>query len=133
MRGSARYHVLKPTVTPGAADEETPIEAWLLAPLSAAVSEAAWINGQRQGSQPYSRLEEGLLNLRSFALGENDAKPGDQLKALDLAAKYGLTAEKGYDRELVSELWDALAAMFDPETMEAVKAAWLPILARRIV
>lgn len=79
-------------------------------------------------------LEKGLPHLEEFATGENDAKPAYQLKAIDIAARYGLTKEP-YDRALIDELWDATEAILpdDPAITERLKKAWAPILTRKLM
>ena len=100
-------------------------------------------------------LEEGLPHLREFVTGERpsaaevkcpecgeevlvelkEASPADQLKAMDIVARFGLPKE-GYDQDLISELWDATEGALpelDPAIVEKVKKAWVPILARRLM
>jgi len=70
--------------------------------------------------------EKGLPHLEEFATGAGPitiefdcpecgeivsiavapTKPADQLKAIDIAAKFGLPKD-AYDQDLINELWDA--------------------------
>ncbi len=79
-------------------------------------------------------LEEGLPHLREFAIGENDISTTDQLRAIELAGRFGLPKE-AYDKDLVDELWNATeGALLDhPELIETVKVVWLPVLAQRLM
>ena len=79
-------------------------------------------------------LEKGLPHLEELATGEKEAKPADQLRAIDIAAKFGLPKE-GYDKDLIAELWDATEAALpdDLALVTKVKKAWLPVLASRVM
>ena len=79
-------------------------------------------------------LDKGLPHLEEFATGEKDARPADQLRAIEIAGRFGLPKE-AYDKDLVDELWDATeAALLDhPELVENVKTAWMPVLAQRLM
>ena len=78
-------------------------------------------------------LDEGLPHLKRFVTGEKDARPADQLKAIDIAARHGL-AKEAYDEDLVLELWDATEALLpdDQELVVRIKTAWVPILAAKM-
>ena len=78
-------------------------------------------------------LDVGLPHLKDFATGKKDAKPADQLKAIDIAARYGL-AKEPYDEDLIFELWDVTEAALpdDPVLIHKIKKAWVPVLARRL-
>ena len=60
--------------------------------------------------------------------------PADQLRAIEIAGRFGLPKE-AYDKDLIDEMWDATAsALLDhPELAEAVKTAWIPVLAQRLM
>ena len=79
-------------------------------------------------------LEKGLPHLEEFVTGEKDTSPADQLRAIEIAGKFGLPKE-AYDKDLIDELWDATtAALLDhPELAEQVKTAWIPVLAQRLM
>ena len=79
-------------------------------------------------------LEKGLPHLEEFATGEKDARSADQLKAIDIAAKFGLPKEP-YDQDLINELWDATEGVLpdDPALIHKVKRAWVPVLASRLM
>ena len=79
-------------------------------------------------------LEKGLPHLEEFVTGEKDARPADQLKAIDIAARYGLPKEP-YDEDLIFELWDATEAALpdDPVLIHKIKKAWVPVLASRLM
>ena len=59
------------------------------------------VAGNKGGGRPPNELrgsmreilEKGLPHLEEFATGEKDAKPADQLKAIDIAARFGLPKE----------------------------------------
>ena len=78
-------------------------------------------------------LDVGLPHLKDFATGKKDAKPADQLKAIDIAARYGLPKEP-YDEDLIFDLMDATIAVLpdDPELVTRIKKAWVPILAAKM-
>ena len=63
-----------------------------------------------------------------------ETQPVDQLKAIDIAAKFGLPKEQ-YDQDLIDGLWDATEAALldDPAVVQKVKRAWMPVLARRLM
>ena len=102
-------------------------------------------------------LEQGLPHLLAFATDarekqrpvtcpecEHDftitlsaVKPADQLKAIEMSAKYGLTKE-GYDKDLVDHLWEATALVLeqvaDGEMLAAeIQNGWIPILVRKVM
>ena len=95
-------------------------------------------------------LEKGLPHLEEFATGERTAtlecpecgetvpvkatRPADQLKAIDIAAKFGLP-EEPYDQDLIDELWDVTEAALpdDQALVMRVKKAWVPVLASRLM
>ncbi len=52
-------------------------------------------------------LEKGLPHLEEFVTGDREgAKPSDQLRANEIAAKFGLDVK--VDKSLVDELWQAI-------------------------
>ena len=92
--------------------------------------------------------EKGLPHLEEFATGarpitiESDCpecgeivsiavaptKPADQLKAIDIAAKFGLPKD-AYDQDLINELWDATEGalpQLDAAVIHKFKKAWVP-------
>ena len=100
-------------------------------------------------------LEKGLPHLEEFVTGERpvtleadcpacgetvwvevDAtKPADQLKAIDIAARFGLPKD-AYDQDLINELWDATEGALpevDPAVIHKIKKAWVPVLASRLM
>ena len=80
-------------------------------------------------------LEKGLPHLEEFATGRKEARPADQLKAIDIAAKFGLPKEP-YDQDLIDELWDATEGALpqaDPAVIHKIKKAWVPVLASRVM
>lgn len=69
------------------------------------------------------RRLRGTFSERMKILEEiaNEAeKPSDRLKALDLMAKYGLGAARGYDEALVEALGNDLVAVLQDELSEEV-------------
>ncbi len=63
--------------------------------------------------------------------------PKDQLKAIEIAGRLGLTKE-GYDKEFVDRLWEATALVLeqvaDGEMLAAeIQNGWVPILARKMM
>ena len=55
-------------------------------------------------------------------------KPADQLKAIDIAAKFGLPKD-AYDQDLINELWDATEGalpQLDAAVIHKIKKAWVP-------
>ena len=50
-----------------------------------------------------------------FTITLSAVKPADQLKAIEMSAKYGLTKE-GYDKDLVDHLWEATALVLEQIT-----------------
>ena len=98
--------------------------------------------GYRNGYGKARRLSmsSGTITVRrprvrglEFATGEKDARPADQLKAIDIAARYGLPKE-AYDEDLIFALMDATVAMLpdDPELVVRIKKAWVLILAAKM-
>jgi hypothetical protein len=95
-------------------------------------------------------LEKGLPHLEEFVTGERsvtvecpecgetvdvkETQPADQLKAIDIAAKFGLPKQP-YDQDLIDGLWDATEAALldDLAVVQRVKRAWMPVLARRLM
>ena len=79
-------------------------------------------------------LEKGLPHLEEFVTGENDTRPADQLKAIEIAARYGLPKEP-YDHDLIDELWDVTEAVLpdDQALVIRIKKAWVPVLASRLM
>ncbi len=80
-------------------------------------------------------LEKGLPHLEEFATGRKEARPADQLKAIDIAAKFGLPKEP-YDQDLIDELWDATEGALpqaDSAVIHKIKKAWVPVLASRLM
>ena len=100
------------------------------------------VPGDKGGGRPSNELrgsmreilEKGLPHLEEFATGENDTRPADQLRAIEIAGRFGLPKE-AYDKDLIDELWDATAAALldQPELAEDVKTAWIPVLAQRLM
>ena len=115
--------------------------------------------GNKGGGRPSNELrgsmreilEKGLPHLKDFVVGEHavtlecpecgetvDVKatrPADQLKAIDIAARYGLPKEP-YDEDLIFELWDATEGALpelDPAVIHKIKKAWVPVLASRLM
>ena len=99
------------------------------------------VPGNKGGGRPSNELkgslreilEKGLPHLEEFVTGEKDARPADQLKAIDIAARHGL-AKEAYDEDLIFELWDATEAVLpdDPALIQRVKKAWVPMLAAKM-
>ena len=100
------------------------------------------VPGNKGGGRPPNELrgsmrdilDKGLPHLKDFVVGEKDARPADQLRAIEIAGRFGLPKE-AYDKDLIDELWDATeAALLDhPELVENVKTAWMPVLAQRLM
>ena len=69
-------------------------------------------------------LEKGLPHLEELATGEKEARPADQLKAIEIAGKFGLPKEP-YDKDLIDGLWDATEAALpdDLAVVQRVKRA----------
>lgn len=61
-------------------------------------------------------------------IARNGEKSSDRLKALDLMAKYGLGAAKGYDEALVEALGKAVAEELSDEVWERIRAKWVTII-----
>ena len=59
------------------------------------------VPGNKGGGRPSNELrgsmreilEKGLPHLEEFVTGENDARPTDQLKAIEIAGRFGLPKE----------------------------------------
>ena len=102
-------------------------------------------------------LEEGLPHLREFVTDNRKKErpvtcpeceheftiklsavmPKDQLKAIEIAGRLGLTKE-GYDKQFVDHLWEATALVLeqvaDGEKLAAeIQNGWVPILARKMM
>ena len=80
-------------------------------------------------------LEKGLPHLEEFVTGDrDDARPSDQLKAIEIAGKFGLPKDP-YDQTLIDELWEATEAALpdDLGVVERVREAWVPVLARKVL
>ena len=79
-------------------------------------------------------LEKGLPHLEEFVTGENDTRPAHQLKAIEIAARYGLPKDP-YDHDLIDELWDVTEAALpdDQALVIRIKKAWVPVLASRLM
>ena len=76
-------------------------------------------------------LEEGLPHLREFVTGESEgAKPADQLRAIEIAAKFGLDVK--VDKSLVDELWQAIELHVPDENRSALKREFQLIVGRRL-
>ena len=76
-------------------------------------------------------LEKGLPYLEEFVTGEReDAKPSDQLRAIEIAAKFGL--EVKVDKGLVDELWGAIELHVPDEHRPAIKREFNRIVGRRL-
>lgn len=73
-------------------------------------------------------LEKGLPHLEEFVTG--DAKPSDQLRAIKIAAKFGLDVK--VDKSLVDELWQAIELHVPDESRPALKREFSLIVGRRL-
>ena len=72
-----------------------------------------------------------------FEIKLSTVMPRDQLKAIEIAAKYGMVNES-YDKGLVDRLWEATALVLeqvaDGEKLAAeIQNGWVPILARKMM
>ena len=98
-------------------------------------------HGNKGGGREKSKVRDRLAELRDDTLDElreklkaGDLSDSDAIKLASLAAKYTLRAV-AYDEDLIDELWDATEAALleQPELAEAVKTAWIPVLAQRLM
>ncbi len=79
-------------------------------------------------------LEKGLPHLEEFVTGEKeDAKPSDQLKAMEIAGRFGL--KEVFDKGLIDELLDATEAAVgdDPALIQRIRKAWSPIIVLKLM
>ena len=75
-------------------------------------------------------VEKGMDELEAYASGEK-GKPADTLKAIDIAAKYGLNEK--IDKGLIDELWAAVERTVSEEDLPKVHDAWNLIVGRRLI
>ncbi len=76
-------------------------------------------------------LEKGLPHLEEFVTGDREgAKPSDQLRAIEIAAKFGLDVK--VDKSLVDELWAAIEMHVPDENRAALKREFQLIVGRRL-
>ena len=81
-----------------------------------------------------AELRDDTLDELREKLRAGDLSDRDAIKLASLAAKYTLRAV-AYDKDLIDELWDATEAALpdQPELAEAVKTAWIPVLATKLI
>ena len=76
-------------------------------------------------------LDKGLPHLEEFVKGDrDDAKPADQLRAIEIAGKFGLDVK--VDKSLVDELWQAIELHVPEENRPALKREFSLIVGRRL-
>jgi hypothetical protein len=76
-------------------------------------------------------LDKGLPHLEEFVKGGRaDAKPADQLRAIEIAGKFGLDVK--VDKSLVDELWAAIELHVPEENRPALKREFNLIVGRRL-
>ena len=76
-------------------------------------------------------LEKGLPHLEEFVTGDREgAKPSDQLRAIEIAAKFGLDVK--VDKSLVDELWQAIEMHVPEESRHKLKREFHLIVGRRL-
>lgn len=76
-------------------------------------------------------LEKGLPHLEEFVTGDReDAKPADQLRAIEIAGRFGLDVK--VDKSLVDELWQAIEKHVPEENRPALKREFNLIVGRRL-
>ena len=76
-------------------------------------------------------LEKGLPHLEEFVTGDREgAKPSDQLRAIEIAGKFGLDAK--VDKSLVDELWQAIELHVPDESRHKLKREFQLIVGRRL-
>lgn len=62
-----------------------------------------------------------------------DTHDRDKIRAMDTLGRYSGLEKVAYDPELVGELWRALEAyVSDPDTLDAIRARWLSIVAEYV-
>ena len=97
--------------------------------------------GNKGGGREKSKVWDRLTGLRDDTLEDlkeklkaGDLSDSDTIKLASLAAKYTLLPV-AYDKDLIDELWDATAGALleQPELVEQVKTAWIPVLAGRLM
>lgn len=78
--------------------------------------------------------EQGLTPLRPDQVmmvtieGTESASPGDRIKAMDVALRYGVGAEKGYDEALIGALAGATRPFVGEADLEALHRAWVRVI-----
>ncbi len=76
-------------------------------------------------------LEKGLPHLEEFVTGDREgAKPSDQLRAIEIAGKFGLDVK--VDKSLVDELWQAIELHVPEESRHNLKREFSLIVGRRL-
>ena len=76
-------------------------------------------------------LEKGLPHLEEFVTGDREgAKPSDQLRAIEIAGKFGLDVK--VDKSLVDELWAAIEMHVPDANRSALKREFQLIVGRRL-
>ena len=59
-------------------------------------------------------------------------RPADIMKAIDIAAKYGLGPTPTFDPDLIGELGEAVAEVVGMETWMIAREKWVPILGKHL-
>ena len=99
------------------------------------------VPGNKGGGRPPNELrgsmreilEKGLPHLEEFATGEKDASPSDQLKAIDIAAKFRIGPNRGHDEQLVGKLAHVTAEVFaGDERLEVLHKRWIVVIGDHI-
>ena len=79
-------------------------------------------------------LGEGLPSLLDYVKGEK-GKPADTLKAIDIAAKYGLNdkVDEDFVREMAAVVGEVLKSVPNgDDLLNQIYEAWKPVIAKRL-